>query len=931
VPATAEDRSSAAVFSYSAIVEAKTKSILQLEPIAYFPRVGERFFGFDLIAELGSGTFGHVYLAKQPAIGDRLVALKVSSDIGGECHALSQLRHTNIVPIYSVHEDESRPNWKALCMPYLGATTLQSILGELQTLGMPHKGSVMAASWRKLKTTVRNHVEETLVRPAFQGAPPSSAEKPRVKRHRLARALTTFERMETESYVDAVLEIAAALADGLAHAHDQGILHRDLKPANVIVTDDGEPMLVDFNLSEDVKERSESLWSLAGGTLPYMSPEQIDEYLRQPAEVDQRSDLYSLGVIVFELLTGKLPFASAQAGESIWEDARVARTREAPSARTLNRAVSRRVDVVIRKCLECKPEDRYRTARELHDDLKCCLTGRALIHGRDPFFHERVGQWAERHGPKIFAGGLTVFAAVCAFAFHSLGEFEARRDTAASFASVRPSLDRNRFALAEAVIQRGRFEDLRAKTVAQFEAFDDGGDLSTNPSYRRLAEDERRELRQRILETSVLMAGSHLIEARAGVRDSLLQAEHWIERVERFAGSGTAWKSVALLRAMLAETSGAADAVSRRRIADAADPADGGDAMLCALALVVDRRFEAALDCFRAYEEQLKDRLFCAFLAGFCLRENGDLISAVRAWKACADECPLTPQFHRLIGLSRLRFAKSSDAAKTIDNLNVALQSLDAAVALDGTDVESLLGRAVAYKSLNRFSLAIQDIRDVQRLGFSEYYEWSALLRLTEGVRARTPTHDQVADEATEKLKTVKPVTADDWIEIGRYGASAEERLEGYERALALRPWSLAAIDGRLEQMIALGVGGERSREAVERARKIAGDVWIARAKCGRLLALNGFVDEAYAEAECVLEGKTSVKRRIAAATEVFEQIALRKPQEIDRIAARLQKALDESKVKPLDWRKSLDDRLKDSPQIAQLAARMALGEPGVE
>ena len=109
------------------------------------------------------------------------------------------------------------------------------------------------------------------------------------------------------SYEDAILWIGARLAAGLAHAHERGIIHRDLKPANILLTDDGEPMILDFNLAEDIKLRS-SATAKAGGTLPYMSPDQLTSYANPSVAVDGRSDIYSLGLILFQLLTGKFPF-----------------------------------------------------------------------------------------------------------------------------------------------------------------------------------------------------------------------------------------------------------------------------------------------------------------------------------------------------------------------------------------------------------------------------------------------------------------------------------------------------------------------------------------------------------------------------------------------------------------------------------------------
>lgn len=114
------------------------------------------------------------------------------------------------------------------------------------------------------------------------------------------------------TYVEAVLWIGAKLADGLSHAHERGILHRDLKPANVLLADDGRPMLLDFNLSADLKQSASVREMLVGGTLLYMAPEQIYAFQQRIHSGDTRSDMFSLGVILFELLAGRNPFSVRQ-------------------------------------------------------------------------------------------------------------------------------------------------------------------------------------------------------------------------------------------------------------------------------------------------------------------------------------------------------------------------------------------------------------------------------------------------------------------------------------------------------------------------------------------------------------------------------------------------------------------------------------------
>ena len=160
------------------------------------------------------------------------------------------------------------------------------------------------------------------------------------------------------SYVDAILCIAARLADALSHAHKRGIVHRDLKPANILLTDDGRPMLLDFNLSEDDKLHRSASAARVGGTLPYMAPEQLEAFQSGEFHGDERSDLYSLGIIIFELLTGRdSKIRQRDTAENLLRGV-IADRRRPPSARQWNGRVSPAVESIIQHCLEPEPDAR---------------------------------------------------------------------------------------------------------------------------------------------------------------------------------------------------------------------------------------------------------------------------------------------------------------------------------------------------------------------------------------------------------------------------------------------------------------------------------------------------------------------------------------------------------------------------------------------
>ncbi len=171
--------------------------------------------------------------------------------------------------------------------------------------------------------------------------------------------------------LDQIIEIANALAQALAAAHEKGIVHRDLKPANVMVTDDGRVKVLDFGLAKDVrvdKSSDATLTSAAQtavgvvmGTLPYMSPEQI-----AGRAIDHRTDIFSLGVILYEMTSGRRPFE----GESSAELAS-AILRDTPRAlNELRLDVPEELSRVIRRCLEKIPADRFSSAREIRDGLR---------------------------------------------------------------------------------------------------------------------------------------------------------------------------------------------------------------------------------------------------------------------------------------------------------------------------------------------------------------------------------------------------------------------------------------------------------------------------------------------------------------------------------------------------------------------------------
>ncbi len=190
------------------------------------------------------------------------------------------------------------------------------------------------------------------------------------------------------------------VCDALAHAHLKGIVHRDLKPQNILIDSTGRPLVMDFGLAKDFSSNSfQSLSGAVMGTPAYMSPEQARG---DGPHVDQRSDVYSLGVILYEISTHKRPFV----GDTLFDTIRSVINDEPVAPLRLEPTLDPDLDAIILHCLEKEPARRYQSASDLGADLQRLLAGESVVARHPPLVVQwwRAGRSLVRRQPQLIAG-----------------------------------------------------------------------------------------------------------------------------------------------------------------------------------------------------------------------------------------------------------------------------------------------------------------------------------------------------------------------------------------------------------------------------------------------------------------------------------------------------------------------------------------------
>jgi WD40 repeat protein/serine/threonine protein kinase len=341
---------------------------------------------FRIVREIGRGGMGVVYEAVQISLGRR-VALKVLpfaatldpkqlQRFKNEAQAAAHLHHTNIVPVFGVGCERGVHYY---AMQFIEGQTLAALIRHLRDESCEPRSS-----------GDRGKIDVTPL-PEGRGSVPTSP----------IGALSTERSTKSHEFFHTVAHLGVQAAQALEHAHQLGIIHRDIKPANLLADVRGNLWIMDFGLAHCQSQAGLTMTGDLVGTLRYMSPEQA---LGRRTLVDHRTDVYSLGVTLYELLTLEPAYNGRDRGELLRQIA----FEEPRPPRQLNQTAPAELETIILKAMGKSPEERYATAQELADDLRRFLEDKPIKAKRATMVH-KIKKWARR---KPAVAGLIVLGAV---------------------------------------------------------------------------------------------------------------------------------------------------------------------------------------------------------------------------------------------------------------------------------------------------------------------------------------------------------------------------------------------------------------------------------------------------------------------------------------------------------------------------------------
>jgi eukaryotic-like serine/threonine-protein kinase len=363
---------------HGAAAQVQSTSSGRATPLAPEPLIAEPLGDFHIVREIGRGGMGIVYEAVQRSLGRR-VALKVLpfaaaldsrqlQRFRNEAQAAAHLHHQNIVPVYAVGSERGVHFY---AMQLIEGQNLAALIASLA--------------------------------PRASDPPPTAFQAD--TRSALSAQLTTQRSQRNGDCFRTIAELVAQAADGLDYAHGLGIVHRDIKPANLLVDDRRNVWITDFGLAQFQASAGLTQTGDLLGTLRYMSPEQAAG-LRVPT--DHRTDVYSLGATLYELLTLQ-PIFDGEDRQALLQQIMHAEPRP---PRSIDRSIPVELETIVHKAIAKAPAERYGTARDLADDLRRYLRYEP-IRARRATLMQHGRKWLRRH-PSIVGSAVVLLVLMTA-------------------------------------------------------------------------------------------------------------------------------------------------------------------------------------------------------------------------------------------------------------------------------------------------------------------------------------------------------------------------------------------------------------------------------------------------------------------------------------------------------------------------------------
>ncbi len=653
------------------------------------PAIGRMMGEFKILREIGRGGMGIVYLAEQEGL-HREVALKVLPGAFAmgerqvrrflrEAEVAAQMHHPNIVPVYSIGEEDGT---YFFAMDYIEGVTFDRILARLRgvALGDQSVDTEISRLIHASRDDMSGSYERKKARRRKGARDDDTKQRALLEQSEISMEVL-FDANLFSNYVRNVTRLFVKVADALQYAHDKGVIHRDIKPGNLILDSKGVPKVLDFGLARHESGGTITRTGDFIGTPIYMSPEQV---LGKTAGIDRRTDVYSLGVTFYEMLTVSTPYR----GRTTQELVRAITLKEPIPPRKLNPLLPKDLQTVMLKCIAKDPDHRYQSAADVRSDLDRFLNHQT-IEARPP---SPITQLLQRVKRRKMAASIIATITTLAASLVGYVAYKSHEDTKQSEALFAQNFGEARNQLQMAAPD----QDLPETTVNTIEA----------------RVQVMRQVDPAHAQVSFLEGWSSLLQGEPGQAADLL----WVAlngSMPSPSGSRDDPKRLAAARDLETQSSDRLDTVDRpraRALLARAERESGHpqvavvllDSLVKTESLAGDLRFQLGLalkasgDTDRALVElgrALQANMLrtpegkVLYETGRIHFDRGDLDSALRAFESGSKARPAPVDLHRMIGkIHEIRGRQADMLAARADYLDALGDAAGAKAAADQRD-----------------------------------------------------------------------------------------------------------------------------------------------------------------------------------------------------------------------------------------------------